>query len=134
MVLRTRRGSLAVPIRVHSLIGPGGDLPPLLAAIAIGLATWRLTSLLVNEDGPWAVVQRLRKLVGITYYPEQDGKPGGVAYTRNPLAGALACFWCLSLYVAPLVILLWWLVPLAVLSLAASAGAIVTEVVIRGRG
>ena len=99
-----------------------------MAAVLVGLATWRLTSLLAHEHGPWAVVQRLREAVGVESYDD-----GAVATTRNPVAGAFACLWCLSIWVAPLVILLWWLIPVLVAALAASAGVIVIEAVIRGR-
>jgi hypothetical protein len=54
------------------------------------LATWRLTHLLVHEDGPADAVVRLRRRVG-------DGA----------LGAALDCFYCLSVWVgaahAPLV-------------------------------
>jgi hypothetical protein len=47
------------------------------------LATWRVTHLLVEEDGPWDAVVRLRARVG----------PG-------QLGAVLDCFYCLSIWVA----------------------------------
>jgi hypothetical protein len=47
------------------------------------LATWRVTHLVVREDGPWKVVARLRRLAG-------DGFFGGL----------MDCFYCASLWVA----------------------------------
>ncbi len=46
-----------------------------------GLATWRLSHLLVAEDGPLDAVVRLR-----------------TAVDRTPLAGVLDCFGCTSLW------------------------------------
>lgn len=48
--------------------------------ILLSLATWRITSLLTEEDGPADIFVRLRK-----HY--------------NPL-GVLDCFWCTSIWVA----------------------------------
>lgn len=45
------------------------------------LATWRLTHLLVAEDGPWQAVARLRSAVG-------------------HLSRVFDCFYCLSLWTA----------------------------------
>ena len=47
------------------------------------LCVWRLTHLLVEEDGPWDAIVRLRRWVG-------DGFWGQL----------LDCFYCLSLWVA----------------------------------
>ncbi|MCC6317014.1 MAG: DUF1360 domain-containing protein [Gemmatimonadaceae bacterium] len=47
------------------------------------LATWRLTHLLVEEDGPWDIVVKVRARLG------------------NTVAGrAMDCFYCLSLWIA----------------------------------
>ena len=58
------------------------DRPGLRLAIA-SLATWRVTNLLVAEDGPGEVVVRLRQRAG-------DGVVGS----------AMDCFYCLSVWVA----------------------------------
>ena len=47
------------------------------------LATWRLTHLLVSEDGPWDVIVSLRQWLG-------DGFLGRL----------MDCFYCMSLWVA----------------------------------
>ena len=47
------------------------------------LATWRVSALLVREDGPYDLIARLRRA------------------TANTMAGrALACFYCTSLWIA----------------------------------
>jgi hypothetical protein len=47
------------------------------------LATWRVTHLLVNEDGPWNVITRLRRRIG-------DGFWGQL----------MDCFYCASMWVS----------------------------------
>ncbi len=47
------------------------------------LCVWRLTHLLVAEDGPWRCVARLREAAAGGFW-----------------AGVLDCFYCLSLWVA----------------------------------
>ena len=60
------------------------------------LATWRLSSLLVRERGPWDVFVRLRAKVGISH--DELGKP--VEIPDNVLAGILSCTWCASVWIA----------------------------------
>ena len=47
------------------------------------LATWRLTHMLAEEDGPWNAVVRLRSRLG-----------------TGPLGEMMDCFYCLSVWVA----------------------------------
>lgn len=76
------------------------------------LATWRVTHLLANEDGPADLIARLRRQLG-----------------ESMLGGLMDCFYCLSLWVAaPLAVLLsdeplMWVVSW----LAVSGGACLIE-------
>jgi hypothetical protein len=80
------------------------------------LAVWRMTHLLVAEDGPWNLVVRLRRAVG------------------NGLLGRLLdCFQCLSLWIA---VPAAWLIgdgwkQRVFLWLALSGGAILLETMSR---
>lgn len=56
--------------------------------IVFGLATWRVASLFVNEDGPWFIFNKLRHRAGIR---NMEIGPGF-------LAQLLSCIWCFSLY------------------------------------
>jgi hypothetical protein len=47
------------------------------------LCVWRIAHLFSAEDGPWAILVRMRRLPGRSFW-----------------AGALDCFYCLSLWVA----------------------------------
>ena len=60
-------------------------------SLAIGiLVTWRMTHLVSNENGPWNVLEKLRRWAG----PRMLGE-------------LLVCFYCLSLWIAaPLAALL----------------------------
>jgi len=61
------------------------------------LIVWRLTALLIYEDGPFDVFSRFRKTLGVTY----TDKPGGTQCDSSWLIfKALCCFKCLSLWVA----------------------------------
>lgn len=85
------------------------------------LATWRLTSLIADEDGPWYMLERLRHRLGVAYDEHN------VRYGRNELARGLLCPWCLSVWVGAFWALLAAAWPGAVwvaLPFALSAGAI----------
>lgn len=67
-----------------------------MTLLLFGLATWRLTSLLVRERGPWNVFVRLRARAGISH--DELGQP--LEVPDNVLAGILSCTWCCSVWVA----------------------------------
>jgi hypothetical protein len=71
------------------------------------LAAWRLSSLLVQEDGPARVFAHVR--------------------ARTSLWGVLECLWCASVWVALLVLVLERIAPRLVDVLAISAGAIAVD-------
>lgn len=62
--------------------------------LILSLAVWRLTSLLVREDGPWNVLARFRTAIGVHY--DEYSKP----YGTNMLASALTCTWCASVWIS----------------------------------
>jgi hypothetical protein len=65
--------------------------------LLLGLATWRLTSLLVQEEGPWAIFARLRYKLGVRY--DEHSEPYGLT-----ILGALfACMWCASVWTGAIV-------------------------------
>jgi hypothetical protein len=80
------------------------------------LATWRITSLLVMEEGPFDMFARLRSFVGVQY--DDHSNP----YGENALSKIFSCVWCMSVWVALVVTVfsmsdpvnlrlffLWWL-------------------------
>lgn len=62
--------------------------------IIMGLAAWRMTSLMVSEDGPWDILARFRSWIGV-YYDARS-----VACGKNVIAQALTCEWCCSVWVS----------------------------------
>lgn len=65
-----------------------------LRVLLVILATWRITSLVVREDGPLDVFIKLRVKLGIRY------NESGVAYGTNVISRGLSCFWCTSVWVS----------------------------------
>jgi hypothetical protein len=63
------------------------------------LITWRLTSLLVAERGPYDVFEVLRDFAGIDYNEFSQ------KIYKNGFAKMLGCFWCCSLWVGLVVAL-----------------------------
>lgn len=80
------------------------DIPSL---IVLGLATWRLSSLLVWEDGPFHLFARIRELAGIKH--DEDGKPFMIP--DRFWATLLSCVWCASVWVATGWFVLWIFLP-----------------------
>jgi hypothetical protein len=91
------------------------------------LATWRISSLLATEPGPWDVFGKLRTLVGVRY-------DGGSPYGTNVVGKAIVCVWCNSLYIGAAWALFWWLAPtaatLAAMPFALSAGAVIVNEIV----
>ena len=79
----------------------------------LALATWRITSLLYTEDGPYMMLVRLRAKLGV-YYDDHSQRQG-----RNEVAKAFICPACLSVWVGGAVALscvvlpAWFYLPLA---------------------
>ena len=69
--------------------------------VVLALAAWRLASMLVDEDGPGGVFVRLRQAAGLKQAPVKTPAGWTMAQTvSGPLAEALTCVWCLSVWTA----------------------------------
>lgn len=86
----------------------------------IGLATWRLSHLLVYEVGPFGILVRLREMTGIVH--DDAGH-----HQSWPSYAPLVCIWCTSLWVAPVLLLVWAYLPGLVYILALSGLACLIE-------
>lgn len=85
--------------------------------LILSLAVWRLSNLLVNEDGPYQMLAEFRhKAVNITHLFE--------------------CVWCLSIWLGLIAAVAYYFYPFwtvaAALPLALSAGAILADRYING--
>lgn len=93
--------------------------------LVLGLAAWRLTSLLVNEDGPWNIFARFRHWVGVRFNEKSE------PYGTNFLADGLTCVWCTSVWVGVCLTVWWaaneWLTPLLCLPFALSTLSILVQ-------
>lgn len=100
--------------------------------LALGLAAWRLASMLADEDGPFALFARLRHAVGLRPLAVKDGGQWRVTRTATtPLAELFACVWCLSVWTAALLSmrpLRWLQTPLAASALAIAAHELIQAV------
>jgi hypothetical protein len=63
----------------------------IITLLILSLATWRVSSLFVVEDGPFKMFAKLRGKI--------------------TLFGLLSCLWCLSVWVGAAVIAAWYFVP-----------------------
>lgn len=90
------------------------------------LATWRLSSLLATEPGPFDVFARLRRLVGV----RNDGGP----YGTNVVSRAIICVWCVSVWIGAGWMAFYWIRSdyafWAALPFALSGGAVLINEVI----
>lgn len=99
--------------------------PLWLKLLMAALATWRVSSLLVNEDGPGDLLLKFRYRVGTHELDEYD-RP------LSNLGKLFACVWCMSVWVSVIVAVVaitpFWVV---LIPLALSAVAILIQSVVR---
>lgn len=62
--------------------------------LILALATWRITSLFVEEEGPYLLFVRLRKFIGVDYNEYSE------VIAKNEFAKMFTCIWCLSIWVS----------------------------------
>jgi hypothetical protein len=98
------------------------DIALLAQALLIGLAAWRLASLLVNERGPYNMFVGFRERLG--YEHDESGKPSA---WPGGWREVFSCVWCLAIWTSLLMWGLWELEELIVVVWAAAAMAIVVE-------
>jgi len=66
----------------------------LLYSVFYGLAVWRISSLLVDEAGPFDFLGRMRYAFGVRY----DEK--NVPTSDNQIGAVFLCVWCMSIWVS----------------------------------
>ena len=78
----------------------------------LALATYRITYMLVEEDGPFNMFKALRKFFGQTTIEDENGFEELVYFVPQDDwfldfgGGVLSCFYCCSMYAAFLVLLI----------------------------
>ena len=83
-------------------------------AVLIGLAGWRLASLLAVEQGPFEVFEKFRAVIGVPL----GGEIKGV------LPNLFTCVWCLTIWTTLAMWGIWKIEPVAVVVIAAMAVAV----------
>jgi hypothetical protein len=73
----------------------------MLRTIVLGLITWRLTSLLVAEDGPFDIFAKFRHFLGVRYNAYSE------PFATNMTGRMILCHWCTSIWVAAGVAWFW---------------------------
>ncbi len=95
--------------------------------IILAFATWRISSLLKREAGPWDIFDKVRNFLGVKY--DEHSEP----YGTSMLSKMVLCVWCNSVWVGGMWAILYLISPLFVwlaLPFALSAGAILIECVV----
>ncbi len=96
--------------------------------VVVALAVWRLSSMLVNEAGPWDIFVRLRAFIGVKY--DEYSQPYGTKF----FAKLFSCVWCLSTWIGAFAAVAFIVFPKATfylsLPFAFSACAVIVEEVI----
>lgn len=95
--------------------------------VLLGLASWRIANLFSQEEGPFRIFVRIRRLIGIGH--DADNIPD--SWSNNYLAQMFSCLHCFSLNVALVLAVAFYFYPTlttyASLSFAISAVAILYE-------
>lgn len=81
------------------------NLVDTLHLLVIGLATYRIALLLVEEAGPFEVFGKLRHAVGVRYDAKSE------QYATNELAKLFLCVWCMSIWVGVIITILLYFFP-----------------------
>ena len=66
----------------------------MIALLLLPIAIWRVTSLLMREDGPLDIFVKLRIFMGVKYNEH------GEEYATTAVSRGILCFWCTSIWVS----------------------------------
>ena len=97
--------------------------------LILALATWRISSMLTDELGPWDLLIKFRHLIGVRFDEHSE------TYGTNVIAEAFTCVWCMSFWIGLAWTVAFYYNPHSVrlaLPFALSAGAIIIEEVVNG--
>ncbi len=78
----------------------------------LGLGIWRISSLFVQEDGPFDVFIRFRERLGF----HEDLSLDAVIPPDTFWGGLFSCVWCLSLWISAIIGVAWIFYPAIVLN------------------
>lgn len=93
-------------------------------ALLVGLAGWRVASLLVQEEGPFDIFSRLRALAG---HSDTEATLDPEHWLRRFFYTLLGCVWCTSVWVIPAMWVLFEVSPTAAGIFAAMTVAVTVQ-------
>ena len=96
--------------------------------LVLALATWRISSLIAEEEGPWGLFDLARHKLGVRY--DKDG----YAYGKNEFANRLVCIWCVSGWIGVGWIAFWLLAPQVAFWCASPFALGAVAIVVNARG
>lgn len=103
----------------------------LLSLLLLSAAVWRISYMLVWEDGPYYIFNSVREFVGVRYDIDLNRKIDSnpmLPKWRNSLAELFNCVYCMSVWVSILVYIVYLFKPFLAVALAVpfalSTGAI----------
>jgi len=82
--------------------------------LLMGLASWRICSLFMKEQGPFDMFVKIRELFGIQHY--DDGTV--LSYKSNFFCDLFACCWCFSVWVGIFFAVLYVFLPYVAIFIA----------------
>ena len=111
----------------------------LLDITILALATWRIGSLLAEEDGPYSIFANLRYRMGERYdsYSNQYIEPKGTRWYHTLLTQVvdqMTCLWCVTIWIGILLTLLYIMMPVVTVHLSLPFALSTAAVYINGRG
>lgn len=93
-----------------------------------GLATWRMASLLAEEDGPWGILEWLRVKMGMKF--DAMSQP----YGATEIAKTILCIWCSTPWIGAAWAAFWLAAPRAAFALAMPFALSAVALIVNGRG
>lgn len=110
--------------------------------VILVLATWRLSSLFVDEDGLFDIFERIRTWAGVRYIARDDTTAiervvlDDTPPLKKVIAKWLTCRWCFSIWVGVVLAIVYTMyspIVLIVLPWAISAGSILVDAAVGRR-
>lgn len=83
-----------------------------IALLVMGLATWRISYLLVAEAGPLDILVKFRSFIGVRF--DELSQPVGL----NVIADLLTCVWCTSVWIGLFFAIIWYINAYAAIAIA----------------
>lgn len=78
-----------------------------ITVVLLGLSTWRISSMLCYEEGPFGIFVKIREMAGI----EHNDLNTPVVYPDRFFGKLFECIWCLSVWVSATFVVFYIFLP-----------------------